>query len=132
MSEQDPKKGLVERTVVGHKRFSAINPETGARYFAEPGETVWVTSKCAQRLPHRLQSAEVIKARKAAEQAEREAQEAQEAAVKAAQETADVHGDGNKPAEGDDKPTEAGDKGPNVDGKPSGAKPTSGQGGGQK
>ena len=68
------KVGLVERIVIGKKRVSASNPDTGEPYFAYPGDTVWVQPHTAKNFAHCLGSKEVVEAEAAAEVARAKAE----------------------------------------------------------
>ncbi|KKM27948.1 hypothetical protein LCGC14_1569640 [marine sediment metagenome] len=65
--------GLVERIVVGPKPIHALDPDTGARYRAEIGDTVFLSARSAKTFSRYLKDPGVAKAEAAVKAAEEEA-----------------------------------------------------------
>ncbi len=72
MAKAKAKEGLLERVVVGPKPLHCTNYETGERYVAKVGDTVWLTPQHAKSKARYLQAPAVAKAQAIAKEAEEE------------------------------------------------------------
>ncbi len=66
----------LKRVVKGPKPLHHLNPKTGKRYIAEPGEEILVLAQQAKSKSHLLIDPKVAAAQKAAEEAANESEEA--------------------------------------------------------
>ncbi len=73
MAKAKARDGLVERIVVGPKPIHALDPDTGARYRAEIGDTVFLSARTAKTFSRYLKEPGVAKAEAAVKAAEEEA-----------------------------------------------------------
>lgn len=70
MAKAKAKEGLLERVVVGPKPLHCTNYDTGERFVAEIGDTVWLTPQHAKSKARYLQAPGVAKAQAKAREAE--------------------------------------------------------------
>ena len=72
MTKAKARAGLVERIVVGPKPIHALDPDTGERYRAEVGDTVFLSARTAKTFSRYLKDPGVAKAEAAVKAAEEE------------------------------------------------------------